>query len=327
MLNPARQLPSEEEPPRWSRAGARFCLLPALAAGFVLAFVGIVAFRRLTVAVPDLAGARLGEAVELLHRCGLVPVPAAGSSALHPDLTVAATRPVSGTRLPRHATVEVEVTESPEDFRVPSLLGLSHRQALEVLSHTRFSLGAERAVYSELPPGVIAQNPRSGELSSGGLIDVLLSLGAEPATYIAPHLVGAPIEPVLVAYGFRIQRLAEIRYRAPGADEVAGQILEQDPPPGDPLGLEGLRLVVAADPNTPRWRIVEVTVPEGGADPQPISFLSDGSEAARGVALPSTRVRMPVPVGTRGASVQVRIAGAVVLEQRLVALAERSKSR
>jgi beta-lactam-binding protein with PASTA domain len=327
MLNPARNLPAEPEHPTFPRLAARFCLLPALAWCGTLAWIAITAFRGLSVTVPDLSGARLGEAIELLHRRGLVPVPAEAAAPLHPDLTVADTEPAAGTRLRRGSSVAVRPSQSPEEFRVPGLIGLSRQEALERLRGTRFSLGSERALYAGAPPGVIAQNPRPGSLSSGGLIDVLHSLGPEPRTYVTPRLVGATLGAVLEVYGRGLQLIAEIRYRAPRSDEAEAQIVEQHPPPGDPLGGDGLKLVVAAGPATQRFRILELTVPDGPAEPQEILMLTDGLEAERLDAMPGARLRVPVPVGPGGAAVQieVRVSGGLLQQRRLGALAERSK--
>ena len=327
MLNPARGIPPEHEERPVSQLAARFCLLPALVGGLFLAWVGIAAFRDLTVSVPDVSGAHLAEAVELMRRRDLVPLAAGGAGPLHPDLIVAGTEPAPGSRVRRESGVTIRLAEAPADFRVPNLIGLTRQQAIDALAGTRFSLGVERALYTDAPAGVIAQDPPSEEPASGGLIDVLLSLGPEPATYVAPRLSGLELGSVLELYGRGLRRIAEIRYRPPEPGETDAEIVEQDPPPGEPLGVEGLKLLVAAGPDTQRFRVLEARLPDGPAEPKEVVVLADDAEVLRLKELPGVRLRVPVPVAAQGSRVQVSFAGSVILEQRLTALAERSKPR
>jgi hypothetical protein len=103
--------------------------------------------------------------------------------------------------------------------------------------------------------------------------------------------------------------------------------VEQDPPPGEPLGVEGLKLLVAAGPDTQRFRVLETRLPDGPAEPKEVIVLADDAEVLRLKELPGVRLRVPVPVAALGSRVQVSFAGSVILEQRLTALAERSKPR
>jgi beta-lactam-binding protein with PASTA domain len=311
---------------RFAALAARCCLLPALLAAALGLWAATALRERLSVEVPDVAGARIDEAIRMLHRAGLAPAPLHSERPLHPELRVAGTQPAAGVRAGRHSRVEIRLGEDPASLRVPDLVGLRRDEALELLSGTRFSLGLERALYTDAPPGIVGQRPRPDELARGGLIDVLISLGPEPPVFVAPELIGSGQEAVLRLWGTALGRVAEVRYRdAPAAQR--GRVLLQQPPAGKPLGAEGLRLVVGAGPETPRFAVATVEAPPGGGHTELLLLIED-AVIARGRARAGEPLRVPLPLGDAAEALVIVLAdGEPVAELRLGALEESSESR
>ena len=304
MLIPGTRVGQVAEPLDHPGTAARFCLMPALALAGLLCLALILGYRQMTVAVPDVAAARLEEALSILKAKQLVPVPHGQEFTALPDLPVAGTAPPAGTRVWRGSPVSIELAQSPTAFVVPNLLGLSRAAAVERLRGGLFNLGAERSIYTDQPPGIVAQNPRPDDVTRGGLIDVLFSLGPEPARLVTPRLVGVALDLILDVYGRRLQRIEEIRYRPVRPDESSGDIVEQDPVPGDPLDADGIRLVVAAAPELPRFRILHYPLPSDASGSE-VSVLLGDELVYRGQAAPGTTLRVPIPAPSEPASVQI----------------------
>jgi serine/threonine-protein kinase len=183
------------------------------------------------VRVPDLALHTVAEAERMLKDQGLrleatYPV-------FSPDVPkgcVISQYPPALSSVKKNRGVKIRVSSGELGVTVPDIEGQSLRHAEMVLGRAGLQLGRISQAYSERSPSdaVIATFPGAGALAEqGGSVDLLVSLGPEPAEFLMPKLVGADVataERILLAVGLTLEVTS-------GASS-GNTIVQQSPPFG-----------------------------------------------------------------------------------------------
>jgi serine/threonine-protein kinase len=219
----------------------------ALAATFlVCAAVAVqVAVRAREVTVPDVTGASLPAAAD---RLGQEQLSLRVDAAQRPSAEVAAGRvlgqdPRPGTTSRRQRTVRVWISAGPRVAHMPGVVGESERSARIRLAQEGLDATSVSEIRSDAftADQVVAQEPPPGQPAAA--VRLLVSRGAESASYVMPDLIGLGGEQaaaVLRQQGFRVSFVAQ--QMASGLPP--GLIVRQTPAggyqvqPGDAISLE-----------------------------------------------------------------------------------------
>jgi serine/threonine-protein kinase len=168
----------------------------------------------------------------------------------HPTIAVGCVldqTPAPGSPLRRGRDVKVVLSSGPAAGGVPSLAGLSRRQAELTLQREAFRLGRIARVHEEgrTEEVVLAQNPPAGSsLEKGKAVDLVLAVPAPAALLRMPDLRGLPV--------YRAEQeirragcvMAQVKYERK-RDRPAETILEQTPEPGGRIE-KGARIELVA---------------------------------------------------------------------------------
>ncbi len=251
---PVSRIPAaRRSSPLWA-AGLRFALLAA--AGFV---IGVVAFNYVImpvllghgdeVQVPDVVGRSTASAQHVLESEGLrLGQIIEEWSASFPDGIVTDQDPPAMSRVKSGREVRITVSIGSEGQEVPDLSGADMREAQVMLAKAGLRAGRVATAHSETADKdavITSDPPPASHVEPQSRVDLLVSLGPLPVTYLVPDLRGRHVEEVsslLERSGIRLTT------RTRGApDASAGEILEQQPPPGYRIQSgELLELVVAS---------------------------------------------------------------------------------
>ena len=245
---------------RWAvTAGAALVAAAGFGLGFLL-FDSVLMPRLLghgdEVAVPDIVGRTLAAARSMLEEEGL----AAGAieegwSGVYPDGYVIAQAPPALSQVKRGREVKLTVSIGREGQEVPDLVGAGYREAQVALARAGLRVG--RLAYSYSPAvakdAVAATDPEPRtQVEPGSRIDLLVSLGPRPDTYLLPDLRGRPVEEVRAFFARAGIRVVERPRESHGAPP--GQVLEQAPAAGHRIRSGELLEVVVASPGRGGWR-------------------------------------------------------------------------
>jgi beta-lactam-binding protein with PASTA domain len=185
--------------------------------------------------VPDLIGLRPEEAKRLLKRSHLnLVVEGEKCEATIPKGALCAQTPEAGSSVKSGRNICALVSLGTRQMTMPSLAGLPLDHARVVLSNADLALrNVFRCPSFRFPNGAaIASSPSSGDtVGAGDTVDLLVSTGAPPASYILPDLRGRMIDdvaPLLQRAG--LQHQSTTRHMGLGAEP--GLILQQEPRPG-----------------------------------------------------------------------------------------------
>ncbi len=224
--------------PLWA-AGLR--LAAQAAAGFV---VGIGLFNYVVMPlllghgddlqVPDVVGRPLAGARHVLEAEGLrVGHVVEQWSGDYPDGLVTDQDPPAMSRVKAGREVRLTVSIGSKGQEVPDLTGTDAREAQVRLARGGLRAGRIALAQSETVDknAVIATDPPArSRVEAGSRVDLLVSMGPRPVTYLLPDLRGRHVDEVrslLERAGIRTTaRSRDARAAAPG------EILEQQPPPG-----------------------------------------------------------------------------------------------
>ena len=224
--------------PLWA-GGAR---LAALAAGGFVLGLGLFNFIVMPILlghgddiqVPDVVGRPLAGAHHVLEGEGLsIGHVVEEWSGAYPDGFVTEQDPPAMSRVKSGRAVRLTVSIGSAGQEVPDLTGADSRDAQVRLARGGLRAGRLALASSETvdKDAVIASDPPArSRVEPGSRVDLLVSLGAKPVTYLLPDLRGRHVEEVnslLERSGIRLtSRTRDARAAAPG------EILEQQPPPG-----------------------------------------------------------------------------------------------
>ena len=217
--------------------------------GYGLLLVGIflggawIAFQKSivgrSVAVPDLTGKTVLDAIRIAHDAGLrfedQPGRARNDDRIPRD-QVLAQEPEAGSLAKPSQVVRVIVSLGAKQTKVPELAGLPPRAAALRLAQESLQLGSV-SWYRDGSTriGIVAQDPEpEAPAGRNGAVDVLTNRGTPEFRYVMPDLVGRDAEKirgVLAGRGFRV---GSARYEA-YEGVAANTILKQFPTAGSPI--------------------------------------------------------------------------------------------
>ncbi|MEY3726139.1 MAG: hypothetical protein RI971_716, partial [Chloroflexota bacterium] len=142
------------------------------------------------VKVPSLTTLTLAEAITIAEGMGLrVQVVERVASSDQPVDTIISQSPGSETLVPLDTVIEVRVVAGSGFVVVPDIRGMSEADGIAALATAKLVRGATFSEYSDTVPAgeLIQQNPRPGvQVASGTAVDIVVSLGPEPALSPSP---------------------------------------------------------------------------------------------------------------------------------------------
>jgi serine/threonine-protein kinase len=155
----------------------------------------------------------------------------------YPPQAIVSQMPPPGTRIKIGQHVHVLVSLGPPQVVIPNFVGTSIRAARITAIQRNLTLGDVVGIHwpGAEPDQVVAQDPppESAELRSPA-VDILVSVGEAPNTYLCPRLVGQPIAEVrrsLEKAGFKVAKVTFIATES----GPRGIILTQTPPAGSKI--------------------------------------------------------------------------------------------
>jgi len=207
--------------------------------------------------------------------------------------------PGEGARLAPGSVVILYLSQGPQLFDVPSLVGKTRDQALAALADARLSAGAITEAYDDKAPEgtVLSQGSTAGGgLRRGTGVDFVLSKGIEPATL--DDWADKPVteaKAALTAAGFRV-KVTE----AASTSVAKGAVISQTPAPGQLHKGDSVTLVASSGPGL-------VTVPDvrkmdaasATARLQSAGFTVTVAAAPKAAAVPGTVVSTDPALGRR----------------------------
>jgi len=193
------------------------------------------------VEVPDLTGQEIRAALEIASRSELgLKVTGTGHDPSIPPGHIVSQDPRPGVSTRKNRIIRIVVSQGTPTVLVPNLTKLSLRRARLQLTQAGLTLGNVSRSHNldTESDSVVTQTPDSGQLVSRGRnVDVLLSNGVRPKTYLLPDMTGLPIEVVLSAlrsWGLASGRIIEVE----SSELPPGTVLGLKPEPGSDI-IEG----------------------------------------------------------------------------------------
>jgi serine/threonine-protein kinase len=240
---------------------ARFELLfkmVVLAAAFMFA-TGLSAFVIFTfltrggdVEVPNLTGQEIRAALELASRSELgLTISGTGHDPSIPPGHIVSQDPDPGVRIRKNRIVRVTVSQGTPTVLVPDLTGLTARRARLQLTQSGLRMGSisRSHVRHARLDAIVTQTPHPGILVPRDTeVDLLISEGRLPITYVLPDMTGLPVEEVMDSmrrWGLTSGQISETE----NEHLPPGTVVVHEPGPGMHI-LEGqvVNLTVSAMP-------------------------------------------------------------------------------
>jgi serine/threonine-protein kinase len=219
------------------RAVYALALVAIFLGGAWLAFERSIVGR--SVAVPDLAGKPVLDAIRIAHDVGLKVEEQTGRARnddrIGKDL-ILSQDPEAGSLAKPSQVVRVVLSLGATQLRVPDLTGLPPRAAALRLAQESLQLGSV-SWYRDpaVRIGIAAQDPEpEAPAARNAAVEVLTNRGAVETRYVMPDLVGRDAEQmktVLASHGFRVGSARYETYEGIAANTV----LKQFPSPGAPI--------------------------------------------------------------------------------------------
>lgn len=202
-----------------------------------------IAFRRSivgrSVAVPDLVGKTMTEAIRLSHDVGL-RVEEQATRARYDDQIpgnrVLMQQPETGSLAKPAQVIRVVLSLGPRELRVPDLTGLPPRAAASRLTQAALQLGPVSWYRdAQARTGIVAQEPEAETPApKNAAVEVLTNRGLPETRFVMPDLIGRDAERMrqrLETFGFRV---GSARYEA-YEGVPPNTVLKQFPPAGHPI--------------------------------------------------------------------------------------------
>jgi len=207
------------------------------------------------VAIPKLVGMSPFEAERLGAASGLqVVIERQFYSPDIPEGRIMTQMPPPGTKVRRGWSIRVAQSLGPQRVAIPDVTGGSERVAELNIRRRGLSLGSIAHVnLTDVPMDqVISQNPPANASGvSAPKINLLVSDGAEPPTYVMPNLTGQPLGSATLALqdaGIKVGKVsvlpppllgesqaAPVAQSVVSAPSAASMIVTQTPPPGQKI--------------------------------------------------------------------------------------------
>ncbi|MGN6637242.1 MAG: PASTA domain-containing protein [Oryzihumus sp.] len=161
---------------------------------------------------------------------------------------VMASNPRPGAGVRRNSVVTLTVSQGPERYSVPSLVGHSQAEATTALRNNHLTVGSVRQAYDEkIPAGqVVSSSPAAGtRLKRNAPVDLVVSQGRQPIT--VQDFTGKPADQAVAALtgaGLKVDAT-----RQQFSESVPkGSVISQNPPGGTLYKGDKVTLVVSKGP-------------------------------------------------------------------------------
>ncbi|MGB9236037.1 MAG: PASTA domain-containing protein [Terriglobales bacterium] len=204
------------------------------------------------VAIPKLVGMAPLEAERAASASGLqLAVERQFYSADIPEGRIMTQMPPPGAKVRRGWTVRVAQSLGPQRIAIPDVTSGSQRAAELNIRRRGLAVGfVAQVTLPDVPPDQVASQspPANASGVSAPKIDLLVSLGAEPAAYVMPNLTGQPLGSATLALqdaGMRIGKVSMAKAALPGEPlpaanvvsepNAASMIVAQSPVPGQKI--------------------------------------------------------------------------------------------
>ena len=189
-----------------------FCLSVGVSAYLALTFI---IKSEDTVIVPDLTGKDLVYSLELLTNLGLnTKVRGSEYSEIVPKNHIIFQDPDPGSEIKKDRDVRIIISKGPQNVIMPNLEGISIQQARIIAEENGLCTGKISHTYNDIQKKdiVMAQSPSAGsQITRDHCIDILVSDGARPASYMMPDLTGTPLDEAIRVLESLNLELGEIR--------------------------------------------------------------------------------------------------------------------
>jgi len=243
---------------------ASFILLFGLSAGIsaYMALTYIVKSED-TVIVPDLTGKELVYSLEMLTDLGLnTKVRGSEYNERIPKNHIIFQDPDPGSEIKKDRDVRIIISKGPQTITMPNLEGLSIHQARIIMEENGLCQGKISITYSKVFPKevVMAQAPLSGtSITRGGCIDILVSAGAKPASYMMPDLTGIPLDEAIGILESLQLTLGEIKSTVDSRKPI-NRIVSQEPAYGyQVLENSTVNLIINREPGAKIQNVMQET--------------------------------------------------------------------
>ncbi|MBD3265336.1 PASTA domain-containing protein [bacterium] len=222
--------------------------------------------------MPNLLGKNKATAIEMLTESGLIlnlPIKEEYNEETPPGLVIAQ-QPYPGSLIKKGRGVYLTVSAGLQRFLVPDLIGKQEEKVNVILGSKGLSLGSKAMVHHpRYPKGtVIAQDPVSGpRMIQQKSVDVLISLGPRPLSYVMPSLQGMDKNSVMESIASGPFRLTEHNILVERTEEMANwnKVIRQKPEPGAKvMEDEALRIAIGSsgqEVEAPRMVRVRLPIP------------------------------------------------------------------
>ncbi|MBI3891696.1 MAG: PASTA domain-containing protein [Candidatus Wallbacteria bacterium] len=206
-------------------------------------------FNRGSVVTPSVVGKTLEEAVETSTLT--VKIASRVQSNDAPAGHIVAQDPAPGTPVHTAKPLLVVLSAGANMVDVPVVAGQLLRKAKLMLSDARLGSGQVCSMTSDKPRDtVLAQYPAPpGKLGRGGLVDLLVSVGAPTGPVPLPRVIGTTeiqARAIMARFGFD---QIDVTVRPGPPDAPAGNVLDQEPAPGVAVATSArIQLVLAGNP-------------------------------------------------------------------------------
>jgi serine/threonine-protein kinase len=189
------------------------------------------------VKTPHLYGLSKEEAIDKLEALDLIPEvdPLQKPSTLVEAGSVAYQKPTPGQMIKTKRKVELTLSSGAPERLMPDLKGQSIFFSHIMAEKLAYRVGKTAVVPHPLPHGsIVGQNPDPDTaLQTHQTVNLLLSSGPQKPWYVAPDLIGQPLDAIkdpLESRGFRVS----VRFR-PDLEGLPNHVVFQSPKPGYPL--------------------------------------------------------------------------------------------
>ncbi|WP_338825363.1 Serine/threonine-protein kinase PrkC [Moorella humiferrea] len=220
--------------------------------------------------VPGVIGLNESQALDRLATAGLRgQVGSRQYSTEVPAGQVMAQEPAAGEKVRRGRIVVLTVSQGSRLVTVPSVIGLTERDARLRLENEGFRVAADslKVYHPSIPQGsVVEQNPPGNSKQPEGTeVRLIISKGPEPQLIPAPSLIGKTLTEAQQELAAAKLQQGTITYQR-SEEQFAGIVISQDPRPGASI-LQGsaVNLVVSQGPG-PAQKQLGLTIPPAPDD-------------------------------------------------------------
>jgi eukaryotic-like serine/threonine-protein kinase len=200
-----------------------------------------IAIRGRIVSMPNVTGQPLTTAARTLGAKRLHVRVADRLYDATPANTVIRQSPAPGQEIKAQQDAEVVLSLGPQEVTIPTLEGQPQRLARIALLQAGLQLGEVSVAYfpASLPSSeadmVMQQYPSPGSKAASPRVDLLVSAGPPPTSYVMPSVIGMQqqdADRLLSSAGFHNIKHTDITQ----ADAAKGTVIGQTPPLGEKIG-------------------------------------------------------------------------------------------